>query len=188
MFEVGPGELLDLIDKGSEIGFRMRGGSVHPSSVSLGIKHGGARVEKRNIKEFLQEFRGGAESDDDSKEDSKEDSDSEPEDVESKEDEWKDPEEDPVVMVEDLSDGEDKEGGAEASSDDKEDWEEADVALDEEDSGPRVHFEVSELDLKDDAEDVSSSRSDAEDVSSSRSDNITADSMLVPISDEERDD
>lgn len=184
MFEVGPGELLDLIDKGSEIGFRMRGGSVHPSSVSLGIKHGGARVEKRNIKEFLQEFRGGAESD----EDSKEDSDSEPEDVESKEDEWKDPEEDPVVMVEDLSDGEDKEGGAEASSDDKEDWEEADVALDEEDSGPRVHFEVSELDLKDDAEDVSSSRSDAEDVSSSRSDNITADSMLVPISDEERDD
>lgn len=63
MFEVGPGELLDLIDKGDEIGFRIRGGSVHPSSVSLGIKHGGARVEKRNIKEFLQEFRGGAETD-----------------------------------------------------------------------------------------------------------------------------
>ncbi len=183
MFEVGPGELLDLIDKGSEIGFRMRGGSVHPSSVSLGIKHGGARVEKRNIKEFLQEFRGGAESDDDSKEDSKEDSDSEPEDAESKDDEWKDPEEDPVVMVEDLSDGEDKEGGsgAYASGDEKEeDWEEAEVEL-EGDSGPRVHFEVSELDLKDDAE-------NADEHSSSRSDNITADSMLVSISDEERDD
>lgn len=100
MFEVTPGELLDLIDKGDEIGFRMRGGSVHPSSVSLGIKHGGARVEKRNIKEFLKEFRGGR---DNSETDSEESEGEQPQDVGSQTPpSHESEEEDPVVSVESV--------------------------------------------------------------------------------------
>lgn len=123
MFEITPGELLDLIDKGDEIGFRVRGGSVHPSSVSLGIKHGGAHVERRNIKEFLQEFRGGAESGEDSENDGK-DSEGEPEDSASPPPVPSSPRqeedaEDPVVPIEDPVSEEEECQEAEIEDDDE---------------------------------------------------------------------
>lgn len=68
--------LLELIEKGDSVGFHMRGGYVHPSSVSLGIKSGGA-VKRVDIDAFLASFRPKKGGDDDDDEDESED----PEDV-----------------------------------------------------------------------------------------------------------
>lgn len=48
--------LLELIEKGDSIGFHMRGGYVHPSAISLGVKSGGA-VKRVDIDAFLASFR-----------------------------------------------------------------------------------------------------------------------------------
>lgn len=74
--------LLELIEKGDSIGFHMRGGYVHPSAISLGVKSGGA-VKRVDIDAFLASFRpkkGGdedAEDDEDDQEDTSESEDPE---------------------------------------------------------------------------------------------------------------
>lgn len=87
--------LLELIEKGDSIGFHMRGGYVHPSSVSLGVKSGGA-VKRVDIDAFLASFRpkkGGDDEDSDTSEsedpeevdDALEETDADPKEIDVKE-------------------------------------------------------------------------------------------------------
>jgi len=88
--------LLELIEKGDSIGFHMRGGYVHPSAISLGVKSGGA-VKRVDIDAFLASFRPkkGGDDDDEEDEDASESEDPEGVDEESLEVQLEEPETEP---------------------------------------------------------------------------------------------